>query len=824
MSSMGKAAARFPSPGSSFDLGPSRFDGDDSNHIPSSSSSSASPSHTKTTPSKYTYSSSSSQSNPSSESCTCKTTLLGRTKRYSDPIEAFFGLSTPYFFLLFSAYTLFAFPEWSSRWWLSGIPLLCFLVLLGAHKSEIPNTHPAQRLPHIAAILFIHLILSTSWLARYVLAILTWPFVAILAISNFTILQGFVRRFMRRLGRDMHYFQDKIACFDLPALDIDVHVNGMMVIEGATFTLSTLTIEAHSIEVALKVDDGLEVCFRTEKAIARLGRSVEIGDVYVTLKTEMDTGPGSVYAIRRANTVDTMLESRRPEQLHPESLGDAIEQVKDVTDTQYINETEDEGYAIRSYSERVRRIHEHTAIHTTRKRLSSLGGEKYARFTVKEKKAMIASALQGCASITHPPNWSIAVSALKARTPAYIHEFNNRFPFFQRTLLNIIAHLHPVKCNGVISNITGLFASGMLERAVFKHYKNENRDISKLASRVQTWLETGNFVCQFSKINGVAQVPSTVTYDIIASIKTSTVQVFKVLVAPEISDPLLDEDDAISVDSAASNASNHSSKSGVSVTIKDKAGIKQEEDKGISEVARINGVSGTVEVPSMLLPHHEYLFPAPPASKALAARGLAKVAEDVTVHFEEDDRLEDAVLGDDFDGRKAAAGVAEGEGKDEVMVIATVLASLPAQFNSTILHFATALLKASKLIEIEKGVEGRQQVDEEGEDGEDGTATPVRTTRSRSLSRMGVKISKTMKRTFTGVVDDAWIAKLVGKLVGKVEGLKGEVGYKMPIPVDLKPRRLIGLGPKGTAVDYGLFEKSEVRKLWPDDNPYRRNC
>ncbi|EPS44801.1 hypothetical protein H072_1203 [Dactylellina haptotyla CBS 200.50] len=802
---MGKAAARFPSPGSSVDLGTSTLDdmiSDDKTTHDTEKNMPKKKAETKGRPSLSSlFKSASSKSSDG---------LFGR-KFYSDPIEAFFGLSTPYFFLIFSTYTLTAFPEWSLRWWLSGIPLLCFLILLGAHKSELPNTHPAQRLPYIAAILFIHLILSTSWLAYYILAVLTWPFVAILAIANYTVLQGIVRKSMREMGRDMHYFQDKIACFDLPALDIDVRANGMMVIEGATFTLSTLTLEAHGIEVALQVDDGLEVCFRTEKAIARFGRCVEIGDVYITLKTEMDTGPGSIFAMRRSNTIDTMLESHRPEQLHPKSLSDAIEQVKDVTETQYPDE--DEEHAIRSYTERVNHIHENTAIHTARKRLSSLG-EKYSRFTAKEKKAMIASALQTAASITHPPTWSIAVSHLKARTPPWIHEFNNRFPMIQRTMLNVIAHLHPVKCNGVVGNVTGLFASGMLERAVFKHYKNENREISKLASRVQTWLETGNFVCQFSKINGVAQVPSTVSYDIIASIKTSTVQVFKVLVAPEISEPLLDEDDTVSVDSAASNAS---AKSGVSVTIKDKVGIKQEEDKGISEVARINGVSSTVEVPSLLLPHHEYLFPAPPASKTPGSRSLEKVAEDVTVHFDEDDRLEDDVLSDDFDGRKAAAGLVEDEGKDEVMVIATVLASLPAQFNSTILHFATALLKASKLIEIEKEVEGKDAAVTDDDD-------PSMVIRSRSLGRVGSKISKTMKRTFTGVVDDAWIAKLMGRLVGKVEGLKGEVGYKMPIPVDLKPRRLIGLGPKGTAVDYGLFTKDEVRELWPDDNPYRRNC
>ncbi|KAF3922739.1 hypothetical protein ABW21_db0207518 [Orbilia brochopaga] len=749
------------------------------------------------------------------------TAILNR-QSFTNSIETFFGLSAPHFFLAFCIYTLFAFPEWSTRWFLSGIPLLCFLILIGAQPSDLLDTAPSQRLPHVAVVILVHLILSTSWLAYYLLAILTWPVVVVLSIANSVILQGLFRRFIKRIGRDLHYFQDKIACFDLPALDIDVHILGMMVIEGATFTLSTLTIEAHSIEVALKVDDGLEICFRTEKAVARLGRSVEIGDVYITLKTEMDTGPGSTFATRRCNTVDMMGEiGRQPEHLHPRSLGDAIEQVKDVTDTQFLDE--DEEAAIQAYRARVQHIHDNTTIHTTRKRLICSTGEKYNKFTAKEKKAMLASALQTATSITHPPTWSIAVSHLKARTPAWLHEFNNRFPLAQRTLLNIIAHLHPVKCNAVIGNITGRFASGMLERAVFKHYKAENREISKLASRVQTWLETGNFVVQFSKINGEAQVPTIRGYDIVAAIKTSTVQVFKVLVSSETTDPLLDDDDAVSVDSAASVASSHSGKSGVSVTIKDKAGIKLEEDKGISEVARINGVSTRVEVPSLLLPHHEYLFPPPPGIDKKgkgSPRGLEKVASDLAVHPHEDDRLEDDDLSDDFDGRHAAALPCEnGERRDEVVVLATILASLPAQFNSTILHFATALLKASKLIEIEKGVNGAPpslSLDEEDSE------SPF--PRSRSLSRMGTKISASMKRTVTGAVDDAWIARLVGRLMGKIEGLKGEIGYKMPISVDLHPRRKVGLGPKGTAVDYGLFGREEIRALWPEGNPYRRNC
>jgi len=269
-------------------------------------------------------------------------------------------------------------------------------------------------------------------------------------------------------------------------------------------------------------------------------------------------------------------------------------------------------------------------------------------------------------------------------------------------------------------------------------------------------LETGNFVAQISKINGLAQVPITTIYNITASIKTSTLQVFKVLTADNEVDAEGEEEEK------------------KTLTIRDKAGIAQEQDKGISECMRLGGVSASFEIPSMLLPHHEYLFPPPPAEKNLQQeKWIEPVAEDVTTNGFEDDRIEPETLEDDFNGESVDAD--EDRNKDQVNVDLSLLLSLPAQFNSTLLHFISAMVKASKLIDMEKNATGFDR-------------------EVKSLSQFSKAVNSSIKESFkksvvATVASDAWIAKIINRVLGAIEDLKGDLGYKMPIPVPLQPRR-----------------------------------
>ena len=58
------------------------------------------------------------------------------------------------------------------------------------------------------------------------------------------------RRGLRKLlGGQPLFIRDKLALFNLPALEIDTDVDGLFVIRGVTMSFSTLTLVAHGIEL-----------------------------------------------------------------------------------------------------------------------------------------------------------------------------------------------------------------------------------------------------------------------------------------------------------------------------------------------------------------------------------------------------------------------------------------------------------------------------------------------------------------------------------------------------------------------------------------------
>lgn len=67
------------------------------------------------------------------------------------------------------------------------------------------------------------------------------------------------RRGLRKvLGGQSHFIRDKLALFDLPALEIDTDVEGLLVIRGVTISFSTLTVIAHGIELGT-IDSALDI-------------------------------------------------------------------------------------------------------------------------------------------------------------------------------------------------------------------------------------------------------------------------------------------------------------------------------------------------------------------------------------------------------------------------------------------------------------------------------------------------------------------------------------------------------------------------------------
>jgi hypothetical protein len=127
--------------------------------------------------------------------------------------------------------------------------------------------------------------------------------------------------------------------------------------------------------------------------------------------------------------------------------------------------------------------------------------------------------------------------------------------------------------------------------------------------------------------------------------------------------------------------------------------------------------------------------------------------------------------------------------KDEANVNLSVHARLPACFDQELLDFISALVKTTKMIEFERAPSA---MDEEVRNVADFAGA------LKGRVKEGVK-----KAVVDGVVNDRWIAKMVGKITKKLEVARGDAGYSGDIPVALEVYRNTG------------WEKEEGEKLLP---------
>ena len=140
--------------------------------------------------------------------------------------------------------------QWPRRWLFSGCAVETLLVLYGFGNGAriFPSTHLWTLL---ATFNLIYSICSTSWLLYGFFAAACWPFVLLTCLFQFSFAANLVRRSLRKSLRQLHFTRDKIALFNLPALEIDTDVDGLLVIRGLTISLSSLTVVAHGIEIGM---------------------------------------------------------------------------------------------------------------------------------------------------------------------------------------------------------------------------------------------------------------------------------------------------------------------------------------------------------------------------------------------------------------------------------------------------------------------------------------------------------------------------------------------------------------------------------------------
>jgi hypothetical protein len=106
----------------------------------------------------------------------------------------------------------------------------------------------------LASLNLVYAICSTSWLLLSVFTVVTYPCICVTCLFQFDFVANAARKGLRKVLKELHFTRDKIALFNLPALEINTDVDGLLVVRGLTIELSSLTVVAHGVELGMSAD------------------------------------------------------------------------------------------------------------------------------------------------------------------------------------------------------------------------------------------------------------------------------------------------------------------------------------------------------------------------------------------------------------------------------------------------------------------------------------------------------------------------------------------------------------------------------------------
>ncbi|KAG6123352.1 hypothetical protein E4U13_007268 [Claviceps humidiphila] len=621
--------------------------------------------------------------------------------------------------------------QWARRWVKSGAPALSLFILLGEANGKriLPFIHLWTL---FATINLIYAIASTSWLLYWVFTAICYPAIFITCLFQFQAASALTRKFLRVFIRQLHFIGDKVAFFEIPALEIDTEVDGLMVLRGITFSLSTLSFEVHGVEVGIKLSDDLELAIQTENVTVSLFRGIDVGDCYANLKggphemTFVDMERKTNADSQEALMIDTLLpkgpQGDRPELIRMKS---EMTHGNPPKDSSYVLALKamrryrlDKVFAEAQYNKVLEEIHETSTVQTARKNVD--GAAK--SLSEDAVRAAICSKLHSKPSVPHPPMRSVKVTTLQRLSPPRVRRFLHRLPMLLRLLLNPISYFHPIKVASITATASGRWIDTILEQTLFKGYGDYDSDVAAVKARICKWVSDANFAVVLGSMQGNAHVPVDPSYDMTCQILLDQILAFRAL--------------PLAVD--------------------------------LNQVVSLGGADASVSIPSALLPHHEHLIPERPRPE---------------VHPTPRSDWSSRTTGEDeSNGEPKQEPESE---KDQVPMKFAARVHLPAKFDQELLDFVALIVKASKLVELE----------------EIARTTTSSPSSSSFPSEVGHKISEvagTLNKKMKGglkkavIANDQWLAKLVGKLMRKMEMVNGDLGYTGEVPIELEPYRRTG--------------------------------
>lgn len=636
--------------------------------------------------------------------------------------------------------------------------------------------------PILSTLNLTYAVCSTSWLLYWVFTTLCYLHIFLVSLFQFDTASNMARKMLRRLLRELHFIDDKIAFFNIPALEIDTDVDGLMVLRGITFSLSTLSFVVHGVEVGIKLSDDMELAIQTEEVRVKLFRSIEIGDCFANLKGgEQEMTFKKLEAKSKDADGDAVFIEDTPLLRAASKLGDHRQSISESREN--LLSPED---GVRAASPKRPSMVKMTSRMTdgrppedgsakdsyqSMKKLSldnDLAGEKYqdilhhiqstnaiqeARQAIKDTshfsdqndvRAEICSQIQQTPSVPHPPRLSVKVTTLQNLAPPKVRRFLHRLPFLLRLLLNPLSYFHPVKISSINASASGKWMQAMLVEQIFKDYAESCHELRGIKRRIGDWLRDANFVVELGAITGLAHVPLIPSYDITTELAVESVLAYRTLAAAAAAAEIIDH-----------HPHPHGSN---------------------KQVISLGGADCRFMIPSFLLPHHDHLLPPRPQTREEQFEVTVEEAGNKSKEIQAQRALEQVR-------------------NDEANVKISVHARLPAVLDQSLIDFIAALVKASKIAEFERLADEREQAEEEDESSEhEHEHEHEKEKEKRSLREISAafkgRVKDSMKRTLVdNVVSDRWIAKMVGRITKKLEGAMGEAGYSGDIPVKLEVYR-----------------------------------
>lgn len=696
--------------------------------------------------------------------------------------------------------------SWPLRWVFSGAPVLVYAILLGeAYGHRILPFVPVWTI--FATVNLLYAVCATSWLLYWIFLGCCWPTLLIVCLYQFEAAAALVRRSLRKTFlRELHFINDQIAFFDLPALEIDTEVKGLFVIRGVTLSLSTMTLVAHGIEVGIKLSEDIELGIQVDKVVVPLLREIVVDDVYANVKggdwevtfgdvaygvPEPDDDDSVVVtntAILRAATEKGRKSDRPNDMVESFTAGNVPTEAQDTASafSSVKKVAPDEEQANTKYKELIRHIDETSSITIAKKQLieasrarkdskASEESEREEEEPVKNRKetpgvrldianlddfrAAICTQIHSQPSIPHPPSKSIRLSTLRKTSYPNVKRFLHRLPFLYRLMLSPICYFHPVKFKSVTAAGSGKWFTALMKKYFFKHYSSQDAGIRRLEARISAWCADANFAVELGPIQSEAQFPINTNYNIQTKFKISDVMAYRVL------------PDAVE----------------------------------LKQVVRLGGATATLTIPTFLFPHHEHIFP--------------KKASDFEIL-----EMESAINEAEPSPKQAQARKELKRLKrDEAAMHVSAHAQLPAQFHQDLLNFVAAIVKATKVIESDKDFEEAKvlrelkRVSTNLSDSEASSVASLNTNDTEAsqatvsgnddksfkafLRKVDSGFKEASNKTMVGMrkagqstvhamANDRWIARLVGKVTRKMEKVQGELGYSVDVPIPLEKYRV----------------------------------